>query len=80
VEINYPSASGPLSPEQEALLEDVRTKIRGMISSHGLTAADVKRVIHELRENPQVSGALMQEIRREMGTLMPGERFSFEWD
>ena len=51
-----------------------------MVSSHGLTADDVNELIRELREHPGLSSELMQQVRDEVERLLPGQRFSFDWD
>ena len=50
------------------------------ISSHGLTAADVQSFVDEIKKHPEVSGALLDQIRAEIGQLMQGQRFSFDFD
>ena len=51
-----------------------------MVSSHGLTADDVSELIRELRRHPALSSELMQQVRDEVERLLPGQRFSFDWD
>ncbi|RPF83591.1 MAG: hypothetical protein CBB80_004160 [Synechococcus sp. TMED20] len=79
MEINHPSAQ-PLNDDQKALLESFRSKVNEKISSHGLTAADVQSFVDEIKKHPEVSGALLEEIRGEVGRLMQGQRFSFDFD
>ena len=50
------------------------------ISSHGMTAADVQSFVDEIKRHPDVSTALLQEIRGEVSRLMQGQRFSFDFD
>ena len=50
------------------------------VTSHGLTAADVQTFVDEIKKHPEVSTALLQEIRGEVGMLMQGQRFSFDFD
>lgn len=79
MEITHPSAQ-PLNDDQKALLESFRFKVNEKISSHGLTAADVQSFVDEIKKHPEVSGALLEEIRGEVGRLMQGQRFSFDFD
>ena len=48
------------------------------MTSHGLTSADVQSFVDEIKRHPEVSGALMDEIRSELARLTPGQRFSFD--
>ncbi len=50
------------------------------ISSHCLTAADVQMFVDEIKKHPDVSVALLDVIRGEVAALMPGQRFSFDFD
>ncbi len=70
----------PLSDDQKTLLEEFRNKVESRISSHGLTAADVQSFVDEIKKHPEVSAALLEEIRSEVGKLMQGQRFSFDFD
>ena len=79
MEITHPSAQ-PLNDDQKALLESFRSNVNEKISSHGLTAADVQSFVDEIKKHPEVSGALLEEIRGEVGRLMQGQRFSFDFD
>ena len=79
MEINHPSAQ-PLNDDQKALLESFRSNVNEKITSHGLTAADVQSFVDEIKKHPEVSGALLEEIRGEVGRLMQGQRFSFDFD
>ena len=45
-----------------------------------VTAADVQMFVDEIKEHPDVSVALLEAIRREVATLMQGQRFSFDFD
>ena len=46
-----------------------------------MTAADVQRFVDEIiNRPPEVSTALLEEIRKEVGQLMQGQRFSFDFD
>lgn len=49
-------------------------------SSHGMTAAGVQSFVDEIKRHPEVSTALLEEIRKELGQLMQGQRFSFDFD
>ena len=79
MEINHPNAV-PLSQEQQELIAHVRQRLESMVSSHGLTADDVNELIRELREHQSLSSELMQQVRDEVERLLPGQRFSFDWD
>ena len=79
MEVTYPG-SKPLSEDQKALLDAFRTKVESRITSHGLTAADVQTFVDEIKKHPEVSTALLEEIRGEVGKLMQGQRFSFDFD
>lgn len=35
--------------------------------------------LDEIKDHPEVSKALLKEIRGEVGKLMPGQRFSFDF-
>ena len=62
------------------MLEEFRNKVESRISSQGLTAADVQSFVYEIKKHPEVSAALLEEIRGEVGKLMQGQRFSFDFD
>ena len=79
MDITHPGAQ-PLNDDQKALLEGFRSKVNEKISSHGLTAADVQSFVDEIKKHPEVSGALLDQIRSEIGQLMQGQRFSFDFD
>lgn len=79
MEIDRPNAV-PLSQEQQELITHVRQRLESMVSSHGLTADDVSELIRELRRHPALSSELMQQVRDEVERLLPGQRFSFDWD
>ncbi|MAN18920.1 hypothetical protein [Synechococcus sp. A15-60] len=79
MEIDRPNAV-PLSQEQQELITHVRQRLESMVSSHGLTADDVGELIRELRRHPALSSELMQQVRDEVERLLPGQRFSFDWD
>jgi hypothetical protein len=79
MDVTHPD-SKPLSDDQKALLEEFRNKVESRISSHGLTAADVQSFVDEIKKHPEVSAALLEEIRSEVGKLMQGQRFSFDFD
>ncbi len=80
MEIQHPSGDGPLSAEQDQLLEQFRQRVEVRISSHGLTSTDVADLVKELRDHPQVSRQMMAELAHELQRLLPGQRFSFDWD
>ena len=79
MQIDHPNAA-PLTAEQAEVLEGFRGRLEQMVSSHGLTPANVKEMVHELKLHPLISIQLMQEIREEVGRLLPGQRFTFDWD
>ena len=79
MDVTHPG-SKPLSDDQKALLEEFRNKVESRISSHGLTAADVQSFVDEIKKHPEVSAALLEEIRSEVNKLMQGQRFSFDFD
>jgi len=79
MEIDRPNAV-PLSQEQQELITHVRQRLESMVSSHGLTADDVSELLRELRRHPALSSELMQQVRDEVERLLPGQRFSFDWD
>ena len=79
MQIDHPNAQ-PLTEEQAEVLNDFRLRLEHMVSSHGLTPANVKDMVHELKSHPLISVQLMQEIRDEVGRLLPGQRFTFDWD
>ena len=58
----------------------ISQQVESRITSHGLTAADVQTFVDEIKKHPQVSMALLEEIRGEVGKLMKGQRFSFDFD
>lgn len=80
MEVQHPSDDGPLSAQQARLLEQFRQRVEARISSHGLTSTDVADLVRELREHPDVSRHLMAELSQELQRLLPGQRFSFDWD
>ena len=75
----YPG-SKPLTEDQTALLRTFRRKVESRISSNGMTAADVQTFVDEIKRHPDVSTALLQELRSEVNRLMQGQRFSFDFD
>ena len=79
MDVTHPG-SKPLSDDQKALLDAFRTRVESRITSHGLTAADVQTFVDEIKKHPEVSTSLLQEIRGEVGMLMQGQRFSFDFD
>ena len=62
------------------MLQTFRSKVESRISSHGMTAADVQSFVDEIKRHPDVSTALLQEIRSEVSRLMQGQHFSFDFD
>ena len=45
-----------------------------------MTVADVQSFVDEIKRHPNVSTALIQELRSEVNRLMQGQRFSFDFD
>jgi len=54
--------------------------VEARISSHGLISTDVADLVKELRHHPQVSRRMMAALADELQRLLPGQRFSFDWD
>jgi len=79
MQIDHPNAA-PLNAEQEEVLDRFRLRLEQMVSSHGLTPSNVDDLVHELKAHPLISVELMQKIRDEVGRLLPGQRFTFDWD
>lgn len=79
MQIDHPKAH-PLTEEQAEVLERFRLRLEQMVSSHGLTPSNVKDMVQELKSHPLIRVQLMQEIREEVGRLLPGQRFTFDWD
>lgn len=79
MQIDHPKAH-PLTEEQAEVLERFRLRLEQMVSSHGLTPSNVKDMVQELKSHPLIRAQLMQEIREEVGRLLPGQRFTFDWD
>ncbi len=79
MDVSHPGSSS-LSEDQKALLESFRNKVHSKITSHGLTAVDVQIFVDEIKKHPDVSGPLLEEVRSEVGQLMQGQRFSFDFD
>ncbi len=80
MDVQHPSDDGPLSPEQLRLLEQFRHRVEAKISSHGLTSADVAELVAELRGHPEMGRLMMAALTQELQRLLPGQRFSFDWD
>ena len=80
MDVQHPLDQGPLSPQQTLLLEQFRDRVEAKISNHGLTSADVAELVKELRGHPQMSRMMMAELSQELQRLLPGQRFSFDWD
>ena len=79
MDITHPGTQ-PLNDEQRTLLETFRSKVEAKITNHGLTAADVQGFVNEIKKHPEVSTALLEEVRSEVNKLMQGQRFSFDFD
>ena len=79
MEINHPNA-GPLSEQEQKVLEHFQKRLESMVSSHGLTEGDVIELIRELRSHPLISSQLWQEAGTELMRRLPDQRFNFEWD
>ncbi len=80
MDVQHPSDDGPLSPQQIQLLEQFRDRVEAKISNHGLTSTDVAELVAELRGHPEMSRLMMAELTQELQRLLPGQRFSFDWD
>ena len=79
MDITHPG-SQPLNEDQKALLEQFRSKVEVKITNHGLTTSDVQSFVDEIKKHPDVSRELLGEVRSEVGRLMQGQRFSFDFD
>ena len=79
MDVTHPG-SKPLSDEQQSLLESFRSKVDSRVASHGLTAADVQSFVDDIKKHPDVSRELLDAVRSEVGQLMQGQRFSFDFD
>ena len=79
MDVTHPG-SKPLTEDQTALRRTFRRKVESRISSHGMTAADAQTFVDEIKRHPDVSTALLQELRSEVNRLMQGQRFSFDFD
>jgi hypothetical protein len=79
MKIDHPNAA-PLSEEQLHVLQSVKQRLEAMVSSHGLTPEDVQELVRDIKTHPLISTQLMGEIREEVNRLMPGQRFTFDWD
>ena len=66
--------------EQLLVLQSVKERLEAMVSSHGLTPEDVQELVREIKNHPLISTQLMAEIQAEVTRLMPGQRFTFDWD
>jgi hypothetical protein len=80
MDVQHPSDHGSLSPQQVQLLEQFRHRVEAKISNHGLTSADVAELVADLRGHPEMSRQMMAELTQELQRLLPGQRFSFDWD
>ena len=72
--------SKPFDADQPCLLKTFRGKVDSKISSHGLTAADVLMFVDEIKKNPDANVAALDAVRKEVATLMQGQRFSCNFD
>ena len=79
MEINHPNAE-PLSEQELTVLAHFQKRLEIMMSSHGLTEADVKELIRELRSHPLISSRLWQVAGTKLVQLLPDQRFDYEWD
>jgi hypothetical protein len=80
MDVQHPLDDSPLSGEQAQLLAHFRERVEAKISNHGLTSADVAELVKDLRGHPQMSRLMMAELSEELQRLLPGQRFSFDWD
>lgn len=80
MEINHPVPQH-LTPEEGALLEHFRERLRERLSSGGLTANDIRRIVAGIRSHPHVSAAVLKVIHEEASEQLPGGRLlTFDWD
>lgn len=54
MEINHPNQK-PLTPEEQALLDEFRAKLRERVLSVGLTSDDVRRIVESMRAHPSTA-------------------------
>tara|TARA_B100001121_G_C18398249_1_gene484132 strand:+ start:328 stop:567 length:240 start_codon:yes stop_codon:yes gene_type:complete len=79
MEINHPNAE-PLSEQERTVLKHFQKRLEIMMSRHGITEADVKELIRELRSHPLISSRLWLVAGTELMQLLPDQRFDYEWD
>ena len=69
-----------LNEEPQTLLSEFRAKVESRVTGHGLTSANVRSFVDEIKCHPEVTGAMMNEIRTELAQLTPGQRCSFDFE
>ena len=79
MQIDHPQ-SHALTEEETAVLQSFKQRLVRMVSNHGITSANIQEMLQELKAHPSISVQLMQEIHDEVGRLLPGQRFTFDWD
>ena len=80
LDVQHHLDQGPLFERQTLLLEQFRDRVEAKISTCGLTSVDMAELVKDLRGHPQRSRMMMVELRQELQRLLPGQRFSFDWD
>lgn len=79
MEINHPNQK-PLTPEEQALLDEFRAKLRERVLSVGLTSDDVRRIVESMRAHPNASLKVIQAVLEEARALVPDRRLlRFDW-
>ncbi|MCP9773058.1 hypothetical protein KBY66_10530 [Synechococcus sp. Tobar12-5m-g] len=81
MEIDHPGAK-PLTEEEQALLEQFRTRMHERrISTTGLTADDIRHIVAGIRSHPHASVEVIRILREEVQAILPGQRLlTFDWD
>ncbi|CAK6693621.1 hypothetical protein VB734_05495 [Synechococcus sp. BA-124 BA4] len=79
MEINHPNQK-PLTPVEQALLDEFRAKLHERVLSVGLASDDVRRIIEGRRAHPDASMEVIQAVLDEARALVPGRRLlRFDW-
>jgi hypothetical protein len=80
MEINRPDRQ-PLTPEEQALLQEFRQKLNQRVLSVGLTSDDVRHIVEGLRRHPNASLEVIEVVVKEARALVPGRRvLTFDWE
>ena len=64
----------PLTPAQQAAMEQFRARIHQLVLSGGLSGESLRRVVQAMREHPEFSREILQVVTqelREMQELAP---------